>query len=125
MVERDLAQETSQIRALHFNKGCYLGQEIVERVRSRGNVHRHLCLLEIAGPLPGSGTALTLDGTDAGHITSATELPLPAGVRQFAIAMIRAEAEARNLPLSYSVGEAGGTATILNGPPALTPGVER
>ena len=29
--ERDLPQETSQMRALHFNKGCYLGQEIVER----------------------------------------------------------------------------------------------
>ena len=42
MVERDLPQETSQTRALHFNKGCYLGQEIVERIRSRGNVHRHL-----------------------------------------------------------------------------------
>ena len=36
MVERDLPQETSQMRALHFNKGCYLGQEIVERIRSRG-----------------------------------------------------------------------------------------
>ena len=41
-VERDLPQETSQLRALSFNKGCYLGQEIVERIRSRGNVHRHL-----------------------------------------------------------------------------------
>ena len=36
IVERDLPQETSQMRALHFNKGCYLGQEIVERIRSRG-----------------------------------------------------------------------------------------
>ena len=78
MVERDLPQETSQMRALHFNKGCYLGQEIVERIRSRGNVHRHLRSLEIAGPLPEPGTALTLDGAEAGHITSATELPLPA-----------------------------------------------
>jgi folate-binding protein YgfZ len=39
---RDLPQETSQMRALSFSKGCYLGQEIVERIRSRGNVHRHL-----------------------------------------------------------------------------------
>jgi folate-binding Fe-S cluster repair protein YgfZ len=31
-----MAQETRQMHALSFNKGCYLGQEIVERVRSRG-----------------------------------------------------------------------------------------
>ncbi len=33
---RDLAQETAQDRALNFSKGCYLGQDIVERIRSRG-----------------------------------------------------------------------------------------
>ena len=38
--DRDLPQETNQTRALNFNKGCYLGQEIVERIRSRGKVHR-------------------------------------------------------------------------------------
>jgi folate-binding protein YgfZ len=58
MVERDLPQETSQMRALHFAKGCYLGQEIVERIRSRGNVHRHLRPLELAGPVPASGAEL-------------------------------------------------------------------
>ncbi len=58
MVERDLPQETSQMRALHFSKGCYLGQEIVERIRSRGNVHRHLRSLELEGPLPAPGTKL-------------------------------------------------------------------
>ena len=39
IAERDLPQETSQMRALSFGKGCYLGQEIVERIRSRGSVH--------------------------------------------------------------------------------------
>ncbi len=55
MVERDLPQETSQMRALHFSKGCYLGQEIVERIRSRGNVHRHLRPLELDRPGAGGG----------------------------------------------------------------------
>jgi folate-binding protein YgfZ len=119
IVERDLAQETSQMRALHFAKGCYLGQEIVERIRSRGNVHRHLRSLELEGPLPGSATKLTLDGTDAGHITSAAELPLGAGTRVFALAMVRAEAEARNLPLAYSAGEDTGAARIVAAPPTL------
>ena len=68
MVERDLPQETAQMRALHFSKGCYLGQEIVERIRSRGNVHRHLRPLELTGPVPASGAELTLeDGTAAGQ----------------------------------------------------------
>ncbi len=106
IVERDLPQETSQMRALHFNKGCYLGQEIVERIRSRGNVHRHLRSLELTGPLPAAGTELKLDGAAVGQITTAAELPLAAGSRNFALGMIRAEAETRNEPLAYSAGTA-------------------
>ena len=60
----DLPQETAQTRALHFSKGCYLGQEIVERIRSRGSVHRTFHGFELTGlprpalrsppnPLPG------------------------------------------------------------------------
>ena len=118
IAERDLPQETSQLRALHFNKGCYLGQEIVERIRSRGNVHRHLRHLELDGPLPATGTELTLEGA-VGTFTSAAELPLSTGNRRFALAMIRAEAEARNLPLDYTTAEGPGTAKILTAPPAI------
>jgi folate-binding protein YgfZ len=118
IAERDLPQETSQMRALHFSKGCYLGQEIVERIRSRGSVHRHLRPLEIFGPLPTPGAELTLEGGAAvGQITSAAELPLSEGSRIFALGMIRAEAELRNLPLTYTAGEADGTARILATPP--------
>src|SRR5208282_2960802 len=94
MAERDLPQETAQMRALHFSKGCYLGQEIVERIRSRGNVHRHLRPLELSGPMPSNGAELTLeDGTAAGQIRSAAELLLAAGRRVFALGMIRSEVE--------------------------------
>ena len=119
MVERDLPQETSQTRALHFSKGCYLGQEIVERIRSRGNVHRHLRQLEIEGAVPALGSALMLDGVAAGQITSAAELPLPKGKRVFALGMLKGEAEARNAPLSYEAGASTGSARILDGPPNL------
>ena len=120
IVEKDLPQETSQMRALHFNKGCYLGQEIVERIRSRGNVHRHLRPLELTGPLPESDTELKLqDGSAAGHITSAVELVLPRGKRLFALGMVRAEAEAANQSLNYASGAATGTAQILAEPPEL------
>ena len=118
IAEKDLPQETAQMRALHFSKGCYLGQEIVERIRSRGNVHRHLRALEITGPAPAAGTELTLeDGSVAGQITSAAELPLAGGKRVFALGMIRTEAEARQKPLHY--GSGAGTAQVLADPPRL------
>jgi len=118
IAERDLPQETSQMRALHFNKGCYLGQEIVERIRSRGNVHRHLRSLELFGGVPAAGTELTVNGgAAAGQITSAAEIKLTTGRRIFALAMIRAEAEIHAQPLTYTMGEETGTAQILAAPP--------
>ncbi|MGO9324716.1 MAG: YgfZ/GcvT domain-containing protein [Terracidiphilus sp.] len=120
MVERDLPQETSQMRALHFAKGCYLGQEIVERIRSRGNVHRHLRPLELSGPAPQGGAELKLeDGTAAGQITSAAELKLPAGPRVFGLGMVRSEAEERAQAFAYKAGVIEGTARILEAPPKL------
>jgi folate-binding protein YgfZ len=120
IAERDLAQETSQMRALSFNKGCYLGQEIVERIHSRGSVHRHLRPLELFGPLPAAGAELTLDdGAVAGQITSAAELPLAKGRRCFALGMIRGEAELHNRPFSYTTETATGRANILVTPPGL------
>ena len=108
------------MRALSFTKGCYLGQEIVERIRSRGSVHRHLRPLELFGPLPAAGAELTLDnGAAAGQITSAAELPLASGSRCFALAMLRGEAELRNQPFTYIAGTATGKANILAGPPRL------
>jgi tRNA-modifying protein YgfZ len=70
--ERFLAQEANQPQALHFSKGCYLGQEIVERVRSRGQIHRVLksITLEVQEP-PAPGTKLG----DASEITSAAYSP--------------------------------------------------
>jgi folate-binding protein YgfZ len=106
--------------ALSFNKGCYLGQEIVERIRSRGSVHRHLRPLELFGAVPAAGAALTLEGgAVAGQITSAAELVLYTGSRVFALGMMRGEAEARNQPFSYTAGTGTGTARILAAPPVL------
>src|SRR6185312_10415284 len=46
--DKDLPQETEQKHALNFTKGCYIGQEIVERIRSRGNLHRGFTGFEAA-----------------------------------------------------------------------------
>lgn len=120
IVDRDLPQETSQMRALSFNKGCYLGQEIVERIHSRGSVHRHLRPLELTGPLPENGVELKQqDGTAIGQITSAAELLLKEGKRVFALGMIRAEAETQGQSFGYSAAGVEGTAQILDEPPSL------
>ena len=114
MVEKDLPQETSQMRAISFNKGCYLGQEIVERIRSRGNVHKHLRQLEIFGPMPVRETELTADdGTVAGQITSAAKLVKAAGSRTFAMGMIRAPFEVGEQTFHYAAGTETGTAKII------------
>jgi len=71
ITERFLVQETGQMQAVHFSKGCYLGQEIVERVRSRAQIHRILRRLEIdSTEVPATGTKF-----EAGEIVSAVLSP--------------------------------------------------
>jgi folate-binding protein YgfZ len=90
--ERDLPQETGQARALNFSKGCYVGQEIVERIRSRGAVHRTFVGFMFEGALPPVGTKVQVDGKDVGEITSAASLPLKSGHQGVALGYIRREA---------------------------------
>jgi folate-binding protein YgfZ len=109
---RDLPQETGQTRALHFSKGCYLGQEIVERIRSRGNVHRTFSGFELHGALPAAGAILQSDGKPVGELTSVAAIPVPDNLRppgaprtlQFALGYIRREALDRGLPIEYPGG---------------------
>jgi len=74
ITEQTLPQETQQMHALNFQKGCYLGQEIVERIRSRGHVNRLLMGFRIEPPAtpPLPGTKLMLEGKAAGEVTSST-----------------------------------------------------
>jgi folate-binding protein YgfZ len=78
--EHQIPQEAG-VEATHvsFTKGCYTGQEIVERVRSRGHVNRRLAgLLFDGAEAPAAGTALlgTDGGAEAGQITSAAFSPI-------------------------------------------------
>lgn len=73
ILETHLVQETGQMASVSFTKGCYLGQEIVERVRSRGAVHKHLRPFQIDGPaLVGE---LFSGEAKAGVLTSAAHSP--------------------------------------------------
>ena len=89
--ERDLPQETAQQHVLNFAKGCYVGQEIVERIRSRGNVHRTLVGFEVQGDFPAAGEKVTADEKQVGEVTSAARLPFPRGEKTLALGYIRRE----------------------------------
>jgi folate-binding protein YgfZ len=90
--ERDLPQETEQMRALNFNKGCYVGQEIVERIRSRGNVHRKFTgfLLE-GGAAIAAAAKITSEEKEVGEFTSVATVPTASGERTVALGYIRRE----------------------------------
>jgi folate-binding protein YgfZ len=91
--ERDLPQETEQMQALNFTKGCYIGQEIVERIRSRGQVHRKFTGFDFeAGPLdPGKYES---EGRAVAEITSVARVPTAGGDRNLGLGYVRREAAA-------------------------------
>ena len=107
--DRDLPQETGQERALHFRKGCYVGQEIVERIHSRGKVHRSLAGVVIDGSAPASGTAIQSDGKQIGELRSTTTIAINGSSRSFGIASLRRGTLEEGSPL-----QVGGSAATLS-----------
>ena len=67
-LEADLWDDVS------FNKGCYIGQEVIARMESRGKLAKKLTRLTAPSPLPDDGN-LTANGKNAGTITSTAEGP--------------------------------------------------
>jgi tRNA-modifying protein YgfZ len=81
---RDMDEETIPLeagiesRALSFTKGCYVGQEVIIRVlhRGHGRVAKKLVGLTLhASLVPPPQAAVTVDGRDVGHVTSAVMSP--------------------------------------------------
>lgn len=117
--DKHLPQEANLQRALNFTKGCYIGQEIVERIRSRATVHRSLRQFELHGEAPrldpGETRELRLGATAAGELTSVAALDLPDLRKNLALGIARVEALEKSDLLEYD----GGTATPLAAPPNL------
>ena len=106
-----LPQETALDEALHFAKGCYLGQEIVERIHSRGQVHRHVRALEIFPDGQKPAVGMELSRADApekpvAKLTSVTSVEMDGARRWFALGMVKAEAETGAGELQYAGGRA-------------------
>ena len=74
--EDNLLLEVGLEHAVSLDKGCYLGQEVVERIRSRGHVNKKLVGLSLEGREPASqGDAIVAANTPVGAITSSVCSP--------------------------------------------------
>jgi folate-binding protein YgfZ len=98
---------------INFSKGCYTGQEIVERVRSRGHIQRQRVLLRFAGdavPNPGEPLfASNMEGgaegkTEVGFVTSAAKSPATGAI--IGMGYVRHEHSAPGAKLTWKNGEA-------------------
>ena len=119
--DKHLPQEAGLHRALNFTKGCYIGQEIVERIRARATVHRSLRQFQLEGVMPplGPGQTAELRSGDAavGEITSFARIELPGLMQSLALGIARVEALDRSLNGSEPIRCAAGIATPLAAPP--------
>ena len=93
-----------ELNGVDWKKGCYMGQELTARTKSRGLVKRRLMPITTDGPLPPPGTRITLDGRDAGEIRSTQG--------DMAMAMVR---------LNMLEQTAGGAAVLTAGEMTVTP----
>jgi folate-binding protein YgfZ len=74
--DKTIALEARLNRAISFNKGCYLGQETIERATARGGLKKRMFGLKFnSADVPTPGTILTLDGKEVGRVTSAVRSP--------------------------------------------------
>jgi glycine cleavage system T protein len=101
--EDTLPLEAGLTNALSFTKGCYVGQEIVERARSRGHVNWKFVglLVESDGP-PAAGEKLSVEGKEIGEITSACVSPTLG--KSIALAYTRREASELGTKLTLASG---------------------
>lgn len=99
----DLPAEANLMDAVAFDKGCYLGQEAVAKVRNLGHPRRLLRPMEADVPVE-PGEAIVAEGAEVGLVTSAVRIPGDRGERWVLLARIRWEA--REIPLRTAGGAA-------------------
>lgn len=103
--EKTLALEARLERAISFSKGCYIGQETVERATARGALKRRLCGLQIeGGRMSQSGAVVVLAGKEIGTLTSVVRSPA-LGIIGLAIVNHSAWSDGTAVVLRDPVGE--------------------
>ncbi|HEY3856302.1 MAG TPA: glycine cleavage T C-terminal barrel domain-containing protein [Verrucomicrobiae bacterium] len=79
MDETNLAPEAIDERAISYSKGCYIGQEVIARVRTYGHVAKSLQSLKMEGndaSIPAKGAKVFQGDLEAGYITTAVLSPM-------------------------------------------------
>lgn len=111
MDEDTLPLEAGLLNALSFTKGCYIGQEIVERARSRGHVNWKLIGLVFDSPAPPSpGEKLVSNGKEIGEVTSACVSPTLS--KTLALAYVRREVSEPGTKLTLASGNVAEVASL-------------
>ncbi len=82
------------------NKGCYVGQEIVARIKTYGHVNRVLVRLEVTGGVPRPGEKILFEGEECGAVTSATARGAAGGA--LALAYVKRERATEGTALTVS-----------------------
>lgn len=61
-----------EARAISYDKGCYIGQETIARIKTYGHVNRRLVQMTMGGEsIPGRGEKIFMEGREVGQVTSA------------------------------------------------------
>jgi len=101
--------------AVSYNKGCYIGQEVINRIHSIGRVNKELRSLQLAEDLkslPVKGDKLFKDDKEVGYITSAVKSP---SLGNIALGYVRREVSEPGAELVVRTAGGEGVAKMLNG----------
>jgi len=107
--DKTIALEARLNHAISFSKGCYLGQETIERATARGGLKKRMFGLKFnTADVPTPGAIVTLDGKEVGRVSSAVRSP---GLGAIGLAILHHSAWTPGVELR--VGEEGGGAAIV------------
>jgi folate-binding protein YgfZ len=115
MDENNVVTETNMDDAVSFTKGCYLGQEIIVRIKHRGHVAKRLAgvVLDDSTPVPHNSKIISSEGKEIGRVTSSTFSPRLA--RAIALGYVKYDyvAPGTRLKLVAPAGETNGDVAEL------------
>ena len=78
---REMGEDFNPLEAgfnssISYDKGCYIGQEVVLRLNTYKKVQKHLMGIVVEEGIPAIETRLEVEGKDAGFLTSVVDSPL-------------------------------------------------
>jgi folate-binding protein YgfZ len=118
MDESNIALEAGlEDRAISFSKGCYIGQEVISRIKTYGQVAKTLQGLRLADDLkslPAHGDKLFSGDKEAGYVTSA--VASPSFKANLALAYVRKESNEIGQQLTLRTQDGESRARIVQVP---------